>query len=180
MPPINHPSWKDVSPVLELVPAPTDETIALVGELEAELSGDYSADQRHGYNIARLFQPHVLFFIARLDSEAVGCGGIAFEDGFAELKRMYVRPRWRGHGIGRTILDRLENEAHARGVTRLVLETGDVLHRAIRLYEGAGFRRCGTFGAYSEMAPQAVERSVFMEKPIGRPRTDDATAGRDA
>ena len=180
MPPINHPSRKDASPVLELVPAPTDEAVALVGELEAELSGDYSADQRHGFSIARLFQPHILFLIARLDGEAAGCGGVAFEDGFAELKRMYVRPRWRGCGIGRTILDRLESEARAREVSRLVLETGDVLHRAIRLYEGAGFTRCGAFGAYSAMTPQTIERSVFMEKPIGRPPAADATAGRDA
>ncbi len=168
-----------MSLLLELVQEPTEEVAALVGELEAQLSGDYASHQRHGFSIARLFQPHILFFLARLDGEAAGCGGIAFEDDFAEVKRMYVRPRHRGRRIGRAILDRLENEALARGVSRLVLETGDVLHPAIRLYEAAGFNRCGVFGAYAAMPPHTIERSLFMEKRIG-PRADDAAAAVDA
>ena len=87
-----------------------------------------------------MFQPAVLFFIARLDGQPVGCGGVAFEAGFAEVKRMYVRPAARGRSVARTILARLEEEALARGVTRLVLETGDAQQAAIRFYEHAGFR----------------------------------------
>src|SRR5690348_15272851 len=93
---------------IELVQAPTDEVNALVGELEAELSGDYASHQRHGYSVARIFQPNILFFVASVDGRAVGCGGIAFEDGFAEVKRMYVRPESRGRGVGQSILQRLE------------------------------------------------------------------------
>ncbi len=154
--------------VLEQVKTPTEDARLLIENLEAELSGPYSAEQRHGYNIARVFQPNILFFIARLDGEAVGCGGIAFENGLAEVKRMYVQPQKRGSHIGRTILDRLEQEARARGADRLVLETGDVLHAAIRLYERAGFTRCAAFGPYAAMRLHAIERSVFMEKAVGR------------
>src|SRR5439155_25389522 len=110
-----------MSLVLEHVAAPTDEARGLIAELDVELSSAYAPEQRHGYDIERVFGPGVLFFIARLDGEAVGCGGIAFEDagvgeGLAEVKRMYVRPRARGRGVGRTILARLEEEARARGV----------------------------------------------------------------
>jgi putative acetyltransferase len=145
---------------------PTDDARALIEELETELSGTYTSEQRHGYSVARVFQPGILFFVARLDGEAVGCGAIAFEGGWAEVKRMYVRPAKRGCRLGQKILARLEEEVRSRGVDHLVLETGDVLHRAIRLYERAGFTRCPPFGAYARMPPPAIQRSVFMEKRL--------------
>ena len=79
---------------------------------------------------------------------------------------MYVRPQVRGARIGQAILARLEDAARERGFDRLVLETGDVLHSAIRLYERAGFTRCAVFGAYAAMPPQSIERSIFMEKRL--------------
>ena len=152
---------------LEFLSSPTDDARALIGELDAELSGPYAPDQRHGLSLARVFQSGVLFFVARLEGEAVGCGGVAFDDGFAEVKRMYVRPIARGRGVARALLRRLEREAASRGVTRLTLETGDAQEAALRLYERAGFTRCAAFGAYAAMPPRAVEHSVFFEKRIG-------------
>ena len=152
---------------LERVEAPSEEARALIAELDAELSADYPPEQRHGLSVERVFQPGVLFFVARLDGEAVGCGGIALEGDWAEVKRMYVRPAARGLQVGRAVLERLEAEARARGAQRLVLETGDVRHAAMRLYERAGFTRCPPFGAYAAMPTRAIERSVFFEKAIG-------------
>ena len=153
--------------VLEHVQSPTDDARALIGELEAELGGTYAPEQRHGLSVERLFRPAVMFFVARSGRQAVGCGGVAFEDGFAEVKRMYVRPRARGSGVAPAILARLEEEARSRGVARLTLETGDAQHAAIRFYERSGFTRCGAFGSYAAMPPGAIERSVFFEKRIG-------------
>jgi hypothetical protein len=48
------------------------------------------------------------------------------------------------------------------------LETGDMLHAAIRFYEQAGFARCPPFGAYTQMPPATIARSVFLEKPVGQ------------
>lgn len=155
-----------MSVVIEQLSAPTDDARTLIEELDAELNGAYDPDQCHGLSIARVFQPGVAFFVARLDGEPVGCGGVAFDDGFAELKRMYVRPQVRGRNVAQTMLARLEDEARSRGVSRLVLETGDVQHAALRFYERAGFTRCSAFGAYTAMPPKAVERSVFLEKRI--------------
>ena len=155
-----------MSLMLEHVAAPTDDVRMLIGELDAELSGAYAPEQRHGLSLARLFQPGVLFFIARLDGDPVGCGGVAFEDGLAEVKRMYVRPPARGRGVAQTILARLETEARARGAARLVLETGDAQHAAVRFYDRAGFTRCAAFGAYATMPQPAIEHSVFFEKRI--------------
>src|SRR5688572_28634499 len=102
-----------MSLVVEHLEAPTDEARALIDELDAELSGSYAPEQRHGLSIARVFRPGVLFFLARLDGEPVGCGGIALEDGFAEVKRMYVRPHARGRNVAAAILARLEQEARS-------------------------------------------------------------------
>ena len=157
--------------LIELTTSPTQDAHRLIEAIETELSGDYSAHQRHGYSARRVFQPNIAFFIARLDGEAVGCGGVAFEDGFAEVKRMYVRPANRGTGIGQAILARLEQEARARGVRRLVLETGDVLHAAIRMYQAAGFTRCDAFGRYATMPPASIARSVFLEKRLDQSQT---------
>lgn len=159
--------WETMTIELEQVGSPTADARGLVGELDAELSGSYAPEQRHGLNIAQIFRPEVLFFIARLDGDPVGCGGIAFDDGLAEVKRMYVRPRARGRGVARALLDRLEHEARINGMTRIVLETGDAQQPAIRFYERAGFMRCVAFGAYAKMPASAIERSVFFEKAIG-------------
>ena len=155
-----------MSITLERVQRAKPEVRALIGELEADLAGAYEAEQRHGLSIERMFQPNIAFFVAYLDGEAVGCGGVAFEDGFAELKRMYVRPASRGRGVVQALIERLAGEAAARGISRMTLETGDVQHAAIRAYERAGFTRCGAFGDYCALAPGAIERSVFFEKRL--------------
>lgn len=151
---------------LEHVDRVTDDARMLIEELDAELSGPYTPDQRHGLSIERVFQPGVLFFVARLDGRPAGCGGVAFEEDFAEVKRMYVRRQARGRNVAQAVLARLEEEARARGYQRLTLETGDVQHAAIRFYERAGFTRCAPFGAYATLPPRAIARSIFYEKSL--------------
>jgi putative acetyltransferase len=107
-----------------------------------------------------------MFFLARLEGKPAGCGGVAFDDGFAEVKRMYVRRPARGRNVAQAVLARLEHEARERGYKRLTLETGDAQHAAIRFYERAGFTRCAPFGAYAAMPTPSIERSVFFEKQI--------------
>lgn len=149
---------------VEQTTAPTDEVRALIGALNAELAQGYEPHQQHGLSLDKLFQPNIAFFIARAGAEAVGCGGVAFDDGFAEVKRMYVRPDARGTGVAQAVLARLEQEARAKGYRHLMLETGDDLAAAHRLYERAGFRRCAVFGPYRTMRPHQIERSWFFEK----------------
>lgn len=151
---------------IEHLKSPTDDARVLIAELDAELNAAYPPENRHGFDITRLFQPGVQFFIARVDRVPAGCGGIAFEHDLAELKRMYVRPRFRGVGVAQGILNRLAEEARKRGVDRMVLETGDAQHAAIRFYEKTGFTRRGAFGAYLSMHPNSIRHSVFFEKVI--------------
>ena len=156
---------------IEIARAATDEVRVLVGELEAELAAEYPPEQRHGLDIAAIFQPHIRFFIARLRGAAVGCGGVALFADYAEVKRMYVRDNARGQGVADAILARIEVEARRAGLALLRLETGDRQLAAMRLYARAGFRECPAFGGYASMAPQSIATSVFLEKTVGLPPT---------
>ncbi|MBV8912921.1 MAG: M20/M25/M40 family metallo-hydrolase, partial [Acetobacteraceae bacterium] len=155
-------------PNIELgsVTSPTADACTLVAELEATLSANYEPHQRHGLKLDAIFQPHIRFFVARLDGEPVGCGGIALFDGFAEVKRMYVRAAVRGQGVAPAILARLEQEASAAGYDTIRLETGTLQHAAMRFYLRSGYTTCGPFGDYVRMAPEAIEASVFMAKRL--------------
>lgn len=157
--------------MIELVPAAsaTEEVRGLVAGLEAELSAGYPPEQRHGLSLDALFQPHIRFFVARRGGLAVGCGGVALFDGFAELKRMYVPPAARGTSVVQALLARLEAEARAAGLPWLRLETGEKQLAAIRAYERAGFRRRGAFGPYAAMPAAATATSVFMERALEPP-----------
>jgi len=151
---------------VETVSTATDEVRDLIGELDRTLEQEYPPEQRHGLSLDAIFQPHVRFFVARLDGVAVGCGGVALFDSFAEVKRMYVRDEVRGRGIGRALLSRIESEAKTGGLDVLRLETGTRQFAAIRLYERAGFSVCEAFGEYASMAPEAIATSVFLEKQL--------------
>ncbi len=151
---------------IERVTAPTDEIRQLVAELDEALSGPYLPDQRHALSLDQLFEDTVRFFAARLDGVAVGCGGVAFYDGFAEVKRMFTRPAARRKGVAAALLQRLEGEAREAGHRVLRLETGRYQAEAIGFYEREGFERCDAFGDYRDLSPQAVETSVFYEKSL--------------
>ncbi|WP_433531292.1 GNAT family N-acetyltransferase [Micromonospora sp. CA-263727] len=84
--------------------------------------------------------PTGLFLVIYLDQQSAACGGWRrIAAGHAEIKRMYVRPELRGHGLGRSILRHLESNAHAAGARHIQLETGRHNDRALRLYAAAGY-----------------------------------------
>src|SRR5215813_3600732 len=96
--------------IIEPMASPTPEVQQLLFELDEVLGAAYPPEQRHALSLDQLFQPNIRFFVARLAGEGIGCGGVAFLDGFAEVKRMYTRPSVRGRGIGKTLLARIERE----------------------------------------------------------------------
>jgi putative acetyltransferase len=64
------------------------------------------------------------------------------------------------------VLARIEETARAHGRDVLRLETGDKQVAAMRLYERAGFTRCGVFGDYAALDAAALATSVFFEKRL--------------
>ena len=151
---------------IELAATAVDEVRALIGELDQVLAAEYSPEQQHGLSLEALFQPHIRFFVARLNGAAVGCGGVALFDDFAEVKRMYVRGAVRGRGVAQALLRRIEMAARIAGLGVLRLETGERQAAALRLYARAGFKPCAAFGDYVPMRPEAIATSIFMEKRL--------------
>ncbi len=93
--------------------------------------------------------------------EAIGCGGILLTPGHGELKRMFVQPAWRGHGVGSAMLRFLERQARGHGVRCVYLETGVHQPEAIGLYQRAGYEACTPFTGY-----KADPLSLFMLKAL--------------
>jgi putative acetyltransferase len=84
-------------------PASPDAT-ALIAELDADLEPVYPRESRHGFSVPKLIADSVAFFAIRDGRAAVGCGGIKlFGTEYGEIKRMWVRPPYRGSGFGKLI-----------------------------------------------------------------------------
>lgn len=115
--------------------------------------------------------PHGRFYLVQDGEASVGVGCLKRLDPQAgEIQRMYVRPRCRGKGVGRQIVDRLILDAHRIGYRTLRLESLRFLSAAHALYRSVGFREIDPYAGNSMekyRAPEAAEayRSsvVFME-----------------
>jgi putative acetyltransferase len=141
----------------------TPDARALIEELEAHLDPLYPRESRHGFSVEKLLRERVAFFVTRDDEQAAGCGGVFLVGHeYAEIKRMYVRPAFRGRGLGGLMLDHLIAHARAQGLTVIRLETGIHQHEAIALYQRHGFRRIAPFGPYRD-----DPLSRYYEKVLG-------------
>ncbi len=96
--------------------------------------------------------------LAFAGSESAGCVALRpIAAGVAELKRLYVRPAWRRHGLGRLLTERILDRARRIGYGCVRLDTLGSMKPAIALYESLGFRRIEPY--YHN--PSAC--AVFME-----------------
>lgn len=137
------------------------QATALLQQSHALLQELFPPEDNFFLSIDDLCAPNIAFFTAREGGAMLGTGALAVQDGYGEVKSMFVTEAARGKGVAAALIRQIEDEARARNLPWLRLETGDVLHTAHRLYERHGFARCGRFGDYPEAAS-----SVFMEKKL--------------
>ncbi len=86
--------------------------------------------------------PTGVLLLARVDLEPVGAVGLrprAVEPGGCEMKRLYVRPRHRGLGLGRGLAVTVLNQAATRGYHVMRLDTIATMTEARTIYEALGF-----------------------------------------
>lgn len=115
-------------------------------------------------DVDRLREPEVTFWSAWVGEEVAGCGALKELDAErGEIKSMRVADAFLGRGVGRAILEHIVAEARTRGMRTLWLETGSspAFMPALRLYESAGFVRCGAFEGYVDNP-----FSVFMTRAV--------------
>ncbi|HEX9215908.1 MAG TPA: helix-turn-helix domain-containing GNAT family N-acetyltransferase [Gemmatimonadales bacterium] len=111
-----------------------------------------------------LMPPRGAFLLAAIDGKTVAGGCVkTTAPRVGSLKRMWVAESARGLGIGRRMLEALEDQARALGITTVRLETNKTLQEAIALYRSAGYRDVAAFNA----DPYATH---WFEKRLGRAR----------
>lgn len=90
---------------------------------------------------AQYSKPKGIIYLAyKYQSTPVGCFGIrAFDGEICELKRMYLKNEARGLGIGKQMLEKAIEAGEELGYKKMRLDTLSTMHKAIHLYEKAGF-----------------------------------------
>jgi len=91
------------------------------------------------------------------DGVAAGCGAFRPIDGQrCEIKRVYVRPEFRGRGIGRALLTWLIDEARRESYRQMLADTMPVMREALQMYDRTGFERIGPY------APGATPGAIYL------------------
>ncbi len=143
-----------------------DDVRALVAALNDWALAQTPREFCHHMTVEQMAQPDTTVFIARDKSGvALGMGALKRHgDGLGEVKRMFTRPEARATGLAGRIVDEIERLARQDGLKRLALETGAVegFAAAWRVYERAGFTRCGAFLDYPADSPH----NIYYEKRL--------------
>lgn len=110
--------------------------------------------------------PRGAFYLVHADGELAGMGGLRpLGAGVCEIKRIYVRPGFRGLHLGHSILQRLLDDAQAFGYQRVYLDSAPFMQSAQRIYTDAGFVDCSPHeGAEVPVVLHAGWR--FMERAV--------------
>lgn len=139
-----------------------DYTEPIVGELVEEVQAEYVVryGDRDGSPVepTDFVPPTGYFMVGWCGSEAAGSialRAVADRPGVVELKRLYVRERYRRRGLGRALLRRAEDQARRAGYRRVELETGSRQPESLALYKKEGYLPTAAFGHYAD-APGAV------------------------
>jgi putative acetyltransferase len=103
--------------------------------------------------------PQGCLWLAEVDSQLAGCVALRkIDDHICEMKRLYLRPQFRGQGLGRALTERIIAEARQIGYQRMRLDTVEpVMKDAVALYRRSGFRE---IRAYCE---NPVAGALYME-----------------
>ena len=122
---------------------PADDA-GIVRELILEYASSLGVDlsfQDFEHEVATLDTYYELMLVARIDGDVAGCVALRrIDDDVCEMKRLYVRTRFRGRDLGRALANAVIGEARMRGYARMRLDTLPSMSSAMSLYESLGFR----------------------------------------
>ena len=102
-------------------------------------------------------------FLALVDGQPAGCVGVRlFENATCEMKRLFVRDSFKGHGVGRALAIRAIEAGKKLGYKRMLLDTLAHMRPAIELYTSLGFHPIAAY--YDNPISDAVYLSMMFEK----------------
>ena len=150
----------------ELIRAHSEEDLAEVAELFREYA-EWLAIEMSSCKIEKTISelpgqygpPDGCLLLARQDGRPAGCVALRrFDDGKCEMKRLHVRPAYRGRGIGKALAVEIINEARRLGYRKMRLDSiADRMKEAVSLYRALGFRKIPPYGDHPEGC------TLFME-----------------
>ncbi|MCO7200565.1 GNAT family N-acetyltransferase [Pseudoalteromonas sp. OANN1] len=133
---------------------------AVFSEIDKLMNSLYPIASAQSLSIEEINQPNVYAVGLQNEEGIVACGAIVKQFDktlYGEIKRLYVKPSYRGKGLSKRIMQILLHYAGEAQIPLIRLETGSKQASAISLYESLGFERCERFGMYSDNP-----LSVFM------------------
>ena len=153
----------------EFITATTEEHYreakALLREYEVEIEVDlcFQGFEEELETLDRVYgAPGGRFFLLRQGDRTAGC--VALRDlggGICEMKRLFLRPGFRGNGLGRECAERIVQTAREMGYRAMRLDTLPAMQAAIALYRSMGFTE---IAQYTE---NPLEGALFMELRLG-------------
>ena len=146
--------------LVDLTPDDPD-VINVFSDIDRLINSLYPVATAQSLSLNELGQPNIFAIGLKNDDGIVACGAIVKQLDtvpYGEIRRLYVKPSYRGKGLSRRIMQILLHHAGEEQIPLIRLETGPKQKKSISLYENLGFQPCGPFGNYTEN-PQ----SLFME-----------------
>ncbi|SFE77209.1 Acetyltransferase (GNAT) domain-containing protein [Paenibacillus catalpae] len=135
----------------------------LIRKLDEDLGQRYhSPDEIFTVDFSDPAVADMIFIVAYAEGDPAGCGGIKPHGReFVELKRFYVEPAYRRHGIAAGMLSQLEGRAKEAGFSVIRLEAGAPQPEALAFYIKHGYYAIDRFGEYADS-----ESSLCFEKQL--------------
>ena len=154
------PAYQELETIRELFKEYTamvtaeDPAYAHYLELQRFESEMAHLDEKYG-------QPGGRLYLVQVDGQAAGCIAMKrLDDTRCEMKRLYIRPSFRGQGIARKLVKTLLADARKDGYEAMVLDTFPFLGHAVRLYQDMGFYEIPSY------THSPIDTTIFMRKDL--------------
>lgn len=110
--------------------------------------------------------PEGIYYVIQKNSSIIGMGALrTLKKGIGEIKRMYIKPKYRRNGYGKKMLELLLEKGKEIGFSSIRLDTGKFMSAAHQVYRLAGFQERGQYPK-SEVPEFFLPHWLFMEKSL--------------
>ncbi len=128
----------------------SEDVVHLIDDLDKYQNSLYPKEDNYLDPIHILLDENVFFLGVYSKEQLTACCAVKKMNGYGEIKRLYVKPEFRGIGLAKKLIMKMEEYLKKEGIKYAKAETGVSQPEAIRLYEDLDYERSHPFGDYSE------------------------------